>query len=258
MHSEAQIRVAIKPLIELYGELTTTEIKQRLEEVLDYDDEDRIPSETRNEILITQRIGNIVAHQGETIQVYPEGFIVDKNFRPAHFFAIKGIAGKETKIDETEIKVRQEKAERKRIYKKIDWELENERKTLIGNMGEEFVLSCELEKVKSFDRNSIDRVIHLSVKQGDGFGYDIASINEKGETIFIEVKTTKSGEKTPFFMSRNERAFFEENINNNAFIYRVYNFNEDDRTGMIKIISAKELLNDYNFDPVSFLVTKKE
>ena len=90
MHSESEIRSAIKPLVEFYGEMTTSEVKQHLEEVLDYDDDDRIPSETRNEILITQRIGNIVAHQRDTVKVYSEGFIVDKSFTPAHFFAIKG------------------------------------------------------------------------------------------------------------------------------------------------------------------------
>jgi len=103
MHTEAEIRVAIKPLVEFYGEMTTSEIKQHLAEVLDYDEDDKTPSETRNEILITQRIGNIVAHQGEQIKVYSEGFIVDKSFKPAHFFALKGLAGKEQKISDTEI-----------------------------------------------------------------------------------------------------------------------------------------------------------
>lgn len=41
MHSEKQIRVAIRPLIEMYGELTTSEIKQKIEEVLILDDEDK-------------------------------------------------------------------------------------------------------------------------------------------------------------------------------------------------------------------------
>lgn len=257
MHSESEIRSAIKPLVEFYGEMTTSEVKQHLEEVLDYDDDDRIPSETRNEILITQRIGNIVAHQRDTVKVYSEGFIVDKSFTPAHFFAIKGLSGHEQKLPENEIKKRQQKAKQKHIYKKVNWELENERRSLIGHLGEEFVYHSEIAKVKEFDASSLDKVIHLSEKQGDGFGYDICSVNENGETIFIEVKTTKGTAETPFFMSRNEKLFFEENIDNNAFIYRVFNFNEESRHGQIKIISAKDLLKNYKFDPISFMVTHK-
>lgn len=106
MHSEKQIRVAIRPLIEMYGELTTSEIKQKIEEVLILDDEDKKMSTTRKEILIIQRIGNIVAHQGEKVKIYDEGFIVDKSYRPAKFFAIKGINQEKVKISHSEIRKR--------------------------------------------------------------------------------------------------------------------------------------------------------
>jgi hypothetical protein len=32
--------------------------------------------------------------------------------------------------------------------------------------------------------------VHVSEVEGDGHGYDIESINQEGESIFIEVKTT--------------------------------------------------------------------
>lgn len=257
MHTEAQIRVAIKPLIELYGKMTTSEVKQHLEEVLDYDADDMIQSKTRNEPLVIQRIGNIVAHQQDSIKIYPEGFIVDKSRKPALFFAVTGLSGKEKKISETEIKKRQNKAKKRYVYKKINWELENERRSILGHLGEEFVFHSEVARIKEFDKSSMEKVIHLSEKQGDGFGYDICSINENGETIFIEVKTTKGSCEAPFYMSRNERMFFEENIDNNAYIYRVYNFMEENRDGQIKIISAKELFCSYDFDPISFMVIPK-
>jgi hypothetical protein len=62
-HTEAQIRRAIKPLLTVYGELNTSEVKNLLHTVLEFSEEDNIPSATRNEVLIIQRIGNIVAHQ---------------------------------------------------------------------------------------------------------------------------------------------------------------------------------------------------
>jgi hypothetical protein len=84
-HTEAQIRRAIKPLLTVYGELNTSEVKKLLDTVLKFSVEDNIPSTTRNEPLIIQRIGNIVAHQNDTVKTYDEGFIVDKNYRPAKF-----------------------------------------------------------------------------------------------------------------------------------------------------------------------------
>lgn len=155
MHTEGQIRAAIRPLIEMYGELTTSEIKQQIEEVLILDDDDKIKSETRNEILILQRIGNIVAHQSEEVKIYDEGFIVDKSFRPAKFIAIKGINQKKVKISDSEIRKRKRAARRieteRKVYKKINWNLENERRTALGQLGEEFVLDFEKEKVKNID-----------------------------------------------------------------------------------------------------------
>lgn len=68
MHSEAEIRRAIKPLLDKYGQLNTSEVKQKLNEVLVFDEEDKVMSKTRREILIIQRIGNIVAHQSEKIK----------------------------------------------------------------------------------------------------------------------------------------------------------------------------------------------
>ena len=52
-HTEAQIRRAIKPLLTVHGELNTTEIKNLLHTVLNFDAEDNTPSPTRpGEVLI--------------------------------------------------------------------------------------------------------------------------------------------------------------------------------------------------------------
>lgn len=261
-HSEGEIRKAVKVLVDAYGELTTSEVKKCLEDVLTFDAEDLIPSKTRNETLIIQRIGNIVSHQSEKKKLYPEGFILDKSFSPARFFAVTGVGETVKPITQKEVKKRKKRITKsiknRRVYKKVDWELNNERNSALGAKGEEFVYSMEREYVKGFDPGSVDRVIHLSVKQGDGFGYDISSINKKGETVFIEVKTTKGKRNTPFYMSRNERLFFEENIDNNAYIYRVYDFDENSCHGKILKISASELFKDYDFDPVTYLVSKKK
>ena len=257
MHSEAEIRRAIKPLLDRYGQLTISEIKQKLEEVLVFDNEDKLMSQTRNEILILQRIGNIVAHQIEKIKEYDEGFIVDKNHNPAVFTALTGLVNKNlSPISKTEIKERKKKTV-KFTGRDVDWAKKYEDNQEIGNMGEEFVYQHERDKVASFSKSDVDRVQHLSKLQGDGLGYDISSIDEQGNILRIEVKTTSASADTIFYMSRNEKEFFEQYQNDGAVIYRVFNFDKTARRGEIKIITAVELLNDYNFDPVNFAVTKK-
>lgn len=256
-HTEAQIRRAIKPLLTVYGELNTSEVKSLLHTVLTFDAEDNIKSKTRNETLIIQRIGNIVAHQGEKVKFYDEGFIVDKNHRPAKFSLINPISNKVIQPDEvTTIK---EKT-RRFIGRKVDWEKVRDRNNEIGDQGEEFVLEFEIDRLietLSIERaKAMQNVQHLSRLQGDGLGYDISSINDDGSPRYIEVKTTSGDFNQPFFMSENERRFFEE-YGDSAFIYRVYNFDKEARHGSVKIISSSELFSDFTFDTTTWKVTPK-
>ena len=256
-HTEAQIRRAIKPLLTVYGELNTSEVKTLLNTVLEFNEEDNIPSATRNEVLIIQRIGNIVAHQTETIKTYDEGFILDKNFRPDKFSLINPIS--QVVIQPAEVTTIKEKT-RRFIARKVDWEKARDRNNEIGDQGEEFVLEFEIDRLIEtllIDRtNATQNVQHLSRLQGDGLGYDISSINDDGSPRYIEVKTTSGGFNQPFYMSKNERHFFEE-YGDSAFIYRVYNFNRETRRGDVRIITQIELFSNFNFDTITWQVTPK-
>ena len=55
--------------------------------------------------------------------------------------------------------------------------------------------------------------------------------------MFIEVKATKSNKNTPFFITRNEleRSIQEQD---NFFIYRVYNFNDETLKGDVLILQG--------------------
>lgn len=256
-HTEAQIRRAIKPLLTVYGELNTTEVKNLLHTVLIFDAEDNIPSATRNETLIIQRIGNIVAHQADRVKVYDEGFIVNKNFRPAKFSLLNPISN--VVIQPNEVTTIKEKT-RRFTARKVDWEKVRDRNNEIGDQGEEFVLEFEIDRLIEtllLERaKAIQNVQHLSRLQGDGLGYDISSINDDGSPRYIEVKTTSGDFNQPFFMSENERRFFEE-YGDSAFIYRVYNFNKETRHGDVRIISSSELFADFTFDTTTWKVTPK-
>ena len=50
---------------------------------------------------------------------------------------------------------------------------------------------------------------HVARVRGDGDGFDVLSFEESGKERLIEVKTTKYGQDTPFFVSRNELAVSE-------------------------------------------------
>jgi hypothetical protein len=256
-HTEAQIRRAIKPLLTVHGELNTSEVKSLLHTVLTFDAEDNIRSKTRNETLIVQRIGNIVAHQTETEKAYDEGFIVNKNYRPARFTLFNPISN--TAIQPDQVALIKEKTNRF-TGRKVDWEKVRDRNNEIGDQGEEFILEFEIDRL--IETLSVDRAIamqnvqHLSRLQGDGLGYDISSINDDGSPRYIEVKTTSSNVDQPFFMSENERRFFEE-YEDSAFIYRVYDFDKETRHGNVKIISSSELFTDFTFDTTTWKVTPK-
>lgn len=79
------------------------------------------------------------------------------------------------------------------------------RNASLGLEGERLVLRFEHERLwRAGQRTLADRIEHVSQTRGDGLGYDILSFDADGRERFVEVKTTRFGEMTPFFVSRNE------------------------------------------------------
>jgi hypothetical protein len=77
----------------------------------------------------------------------------------------------------------------------------------LGLAGELFVLNFERARLIHLGNERLaERIEHTSRERGDGEGYDIRSFEESGADRLIEVKTTKYGRATPFFVSRNEVA----------------------------------------------------
>ncbi len=83
-------------------------------------------------------------------------------------------------------------------------ELEARNRSL-GSAGEHFTLNFERARLEHAGKGSLAaRVEHVAVTRGDYEGYDILSFEESGAERLVEVKTTKYGAETPFFVSRNE------------------------------------------------------
>jgi hypothetical protein len=99
----------------------------------------------------------------------------------------------------------------------------------LGSAGEAFILNYERARLLRADREPLAaKIEHTSKVRGDHEGYDILSFEENGAERLIEVKTTKYGSETPFFVSRNEVAASKRSAVNYQ-LYRLFAFREAPR-----------------------------
>jgi hypothetical protein len=118
----------------------------------------------------------------------------------------------------------------------------------LGLAGEEFVLHFEHWRlIEDGQKRLADRVEHISQTKGDGLGYDILSFDADGKERFIEVKTTRFGRDTPFFISRGELALSK--IERDKFhLYRLFEFRNSPR--LFDLIGSLE--QHCELDPVTY------
>jgi hypothetical protein len=96
--------------------------------------------------------------------------------------------------------------------------------SVLGRAGEEFVLNFERARLIAKGKDKLaEKVEHVSVTCGDGAGFDVRSYNLQGTERFIEVKTTRYGIDTPFFITPNEVRFSDAHAGNYQ-LYRVFHF----------------------------------
>lgn len=118
--------------------------------------------------------------------------------------------------------------------RKSDYLNNLKRNTKQGLKGEKLVMKNQrdlLGKDPEF-KEYVDKITHLSVKEGDGAGYDILSFKKDSQNKiiehYIEVKSTNSGKETPFFMSSNELEVAK--IKGTQYsIYRLYKSDKSDK-----------------------------
>ena len=94
----------------------------------------------------------------------------------------------------------------------------------LGFAGELMVCRYEQALLVRGGRDSLaERVEHVAVTQGDGLGYDVRSFEVDGSDRFIEVKTTRYGKETPFFLTRNEYEVSRE-LGRRYHLHRLFRF----------------------------------
>jgi hypothetical protein len=111
--------------------------------------------------------------------------------------------------------------------RKVDYGLLQEESKRIGDRGEEFVLNYEKSALEKQGRPDLAAdVLWAARETGDGLGYDIRSFTLDGRPRYIEVKATKLGALTPFYITSAELDFARRHQDEYA-IYRVFNIDSD-------------------------------
>ena len=143
--------------------------------------------------------------------------------------------------------------DRKFYGKRINFNEKVEENKSIGLYGEKLVLEYERTRLKLSNRCDLaEQVMHVSETEGDGKGYDILSFNIDGSERFIEVKTTKGDGQTPFYLSANELAFFQNN-KENYLIYRVFEYGDEGKLPSLYKLNYEDFIS-LQKSPVNYIV----
>jgi len=111
--------------------------------------------------------------------------------------------------------------------RKIDYGLLQEESKRVGDRGEEFVFNFEKAALGRQGRADLAAdVLWVAREVGDGAGYDIRSYRPDGRLRYIEVKATKLGAVTPFYITSAELDFARRHQQDYA-IYRVFDVDGD-------------------------------
>lgn len=138
--------------------------------------------------------------------------------------------------------------------KGVDYTKKDEMYRGLGLSGELWALEYEKKRLSKLGISH--KVIHTSVEEGDGKGYDIESVEDDGITPrYIEVKTTTGSVSQPFFYSDKELQFSEIN-NEHYYTYRIHNFKSFSQQPKLLIIHGS--LKDLNGHPVSYKAIVKD
>lgn len=94
----------------------------------------------------------------------------------------------------------------------------------LGDAGEQFVINFERARLIHRGREALaDQIEQVSRTVGPSAGFDVLSFEEDGRERFIEVKTTKYGKETPFYLTPNELRLSGQSAEQ-YHLFRVFRF----------------------------------
>lgn len=139
---------------------------------------------------------------------------------------------------------------KKRTYAtKINFEEVNKKNKDLGTAGE--LLAFEYEQNRLVSEHIPYNAEYVANTIGDGLGYDILSYDKDGNEIHIEVKTTRTSNEYGFFMSKRE---IEESLRSRYKIYRVYNFDEENKPADMKIIDGEVTEKNFVMEATNYRI----
>ena len=113
-----------------------------------------------------------------------------------------------------------------RLVRKFDATERDFKNRALGRAGEALIVDFERRRLAALEREDLARKVRwVAQEDGDGAGYDILSFHLTGRERLIEVKTTCGTQRTPFFLTSNERSLAEERPEDFR-IFRLYEFTE--------------------------------
>lgn len=123
----------------------------------------------------------------------------------------------------------------------------------LGDRGERAVVRRERSILEAAGRRDLaEQVRHVSLEDGDGWGYDVKSFEPNGEERHLEVKTTRQSINWPMIVSRHE-VRVSESKPEHYVLMRLYNFG--DGTGYYELHGAISATCD--LDPLDYLALPK-
>ena len=135
--------------------------------------------------------------------------------------------------------------------KSPDYAVKDANNRTTGLSGELLVLEFERDRLITAGREDLaSMIIHASVVEGDGAGYDIRSFNADASSRYIEVKTTVGSIDSDFYMSPNEIRFSESH-SSNFYLYRVYDLKSASGEAQVYIMKGN-ILESFNATPTNF------
>ena len=122
--------------------------------------------------------------------------------------------------------------------KSPDYAARDARNRDLGLKGELLVITHEKERLIKAGRSDLaEKIVHVSQVEGDSAGYDIRSYESDGAYRFIEVKTTRGGATTSFFISPNELAFSAQNPDCYV-LFRLYEFDDESESAKTYLLTG--------------------
>ena len=134
----------------------------------------------------------------------------------------------------------------------------SDRSAFIGRKGEKIVFDFEKEKLRKINLNNLSEKVRWHAELNEKPGYDITSFDDKGDEIFIEVKSSSGKTINDVDLTKNEiMSMFNKKTKEKFYIYLVTNALTKPEIEVIK--NPSERLKDIaNFNKILNLFEKMQ